>query len=124
MRVRNIRIGVKDLRAALDEARDTMERIAAGKSVQKIHDINFTSYEAMRKIITPRRLELLHTIKEKNPRSVYELARLLGRDLRNVNDDLALLTNIGLVELQGTTTGRKKVVPRVTIDKIQVEITV
>jgi len=124
VRVRNIKIGVKDLRAALDEARDTMERIAAGKSIQKIHDVSFTSYEAMRKILTSRRLELLHVIKEKSPRSVYELARLLGRDLKNVNDDLAILTNIGLVELRGTTTGRKNVVPWVTVDKIQVEITV
>jgi len=101
-----------------------MERIAAGKSIQKIHDVSFTSYEAMRKILTSRRLELLHVIKEKSPRSVYELARLLGRDLKNVNDDLAILTNIGLVELRGTTTGRKNVVPWVTVDKIQVEITV
>jgi predicted transcriptional regulator len=71
--VRNIKIGIKDLRTALDEARDTMERMAAGKPVLKMHGINFTSYEAMRKILTPRRLELLHAIKEKSPRSVYEL---------------------------------------------------
>lgn len=124
MKVRHIKIGVKDLRAVLDEAREAMERIAAGRAVQKIHDINFTSYEAMRKILTPRRLELLHTIKEKNPHSVYELARLLGRDLKNINDDLAILAKIGLVELRRTTQGRKKVIPWVTVDKIQVEITV
>jgi predicted transcriptional regulator len=122
--VRNINIGIKDLRTVLEEARDTMERIAAGKTAQKIRDVNFTSYEAMRKILTPRRLELLHAIKEKSPRSVYELARLLGRDLRNVNDDLTILTNIGLVELRGTTIGRKNIVPCVTVDKIQVEITI
>jgi predicted transcriptional regulator len=124
VRVRNIKIGIKDLQTALDEAKDTMERITAGKAVQKIQDINFTSYEAMRKILTPRRLELLHTIKEKSPHSVYELARLLGRDLKNVNDDLAILTNIGLVELRGTPKGRKNVVPRVTVDKIQLEIAI
>jgi len=124
VKVRHIKIGVKDLRAVLDEAREAMERIAAGRAVQKIHDINFTSYEAMRKILTPRRLELLHTIKEKNPHSVYELARLLGRDLKNINDDLAILAKIGLVELRRTTQGRKKVIPWVTVDKIQVEITV
>ena len=124
MRVRNIKIGIKDLRAALDDARETMERIAAGKDIQKVHDITFTSYTAMRKILTPRRLELLHAVKEKNPHSVYELAHLLGRDLKNVNDDLAILANIGLVELRRTAKGRKKVVPWITVDKIQVEITI
>jgi predicted transcriptional regulator len=124
MKVHNIKIGVKDLRAVLDEAREAMERITAGRPVQKIHDVNFTSYEAMRKILTPRRLELLHVIKEKNPQSVYELAQMLGRDLKNVNDDLTTFVNIGLVELRKTTKGRKKVVPSVTVDKIQVEIAV
>jgi len=101
-----------------------MERISAGKPVQKIHDVNFTSYEAMRKILTPRRLELLHVIKEKNPQSVYELAQILGRDLKNINDDLTTLVNLGLVELHKTTKGRKKVIPSVTVDKIQVEIAI
>ena len=65
MKIRNIKIRVKDLRTVLDETRETMERLAAGQTVQKIHDVNFTSYEAMRKILTPRRLELLHTIKSR-----------------------------------------------------------
>ena len=124
MRVREIKIGVKDLRTVLDEARETMECIAAGKAVQKVHDINFTNYEALRKILTPRRLKLLHTIKEKKPHSTYELAQLLGRDLKNIKDDIALLANIGLVGLRKVTRGRKKVVPWVTVDKIQVEITI
>jgi predicted transcriptional regulator len=101
-----------------------MERLAAGQTVQKIRAVNFTSYEAMRKILTPRRLELLHTIKEQNPRSVYELAQMPGRDLKNINDDLAILSNLGLVELRKKTKGRKNIVPWVTVDKIQVEISV
>ena len=40
MRVREIKTGVKDLRTVLDEARETMECIAAGKAVQKVRDIN------------------------------------------------------------------------------------
>ncbi len=112
------------MRAALDEARDTMERIIAKQPARKIRDINFTSYEAMRKLLTPRRLELLHVIKEKRPQSAYELAHILRRDLKNVNADLTLLAKIGLVELRKTTKGRKTVVPWVAVDKVQVEITI
>ena len=124
MKVRNIKIRVKDLRTVLDETRETMERLTAGQTVQKIRDVNFTSYEALRKILTPRRLELLHTIKEQNPRSVYALAQMLRRDLKNINEDLAILSNLGLVELRKETTGRKHIVPWVTVDKIQVEISI
>ena len=124
MKARNIKIGVKDLRTVLDETRETMERIAAGQVAQKVQDVNFTSYEAMRKILTPRRLELLHVIKEQRPGSVYQLAQFLGRDTKNINDDLAILANVGLIKLRKTTKGKSKVIPCVTADKIQVEITV
>lgn len=124
MRVRNMTIGVKDLRTVLDETREAMERIAAGQKVQQVHDVNFTNYEALRKVLTPRRLALLHVIKERSPGSVDELAQVLGRDLKTVNDDLAILATIGLIELRRTTRGRKKVVPWVTVDTIQVEIAV
>lgn len=124
MKVRNLKIGVKELRTVLDETREAMERIAAGQVIPKIHDVNFTSYEAMRELLTPRRLELLHIIKKQRPGSVYTLAQCMGRDAKNINDDLAILANVGLVELRKTTKGRKKVVPCVTVDRIQVEITV
>lgn len=124
MKARNIKIGVKDLCTVLDETRETMEHIAAGQVAQKVQDVNFTSYGAMRKILTPRRLELLHVIKEQSPGSVYRLAQFLGRDTKNINDDLAILANVGLIELRKTTKGKNKVIPCVTVDKIQVEITV
>ena len=124
MKARNIKIGVKDLRTVLDETRETMDRIAAGQGAQKVQDVNFTSYEAMRKILTPRRLELLHVIKEQSPGSVNQLAQFLGRDTKNIHDDLAILANVGLIELRKTTKGKNKVIPCVTVDKIQVEITV
>lgn len=124
MRVRNLTFGVKDLRIILDETREAMERIAAGQKVEKVHDVNFTNYQALRNILTPRRLALLHVIKERSPGSVDELAQLLRRDLKTINDDLALLATIGLVELRQTTRSRKKIVPCVTVDRIQVEIAV
>jgi predicted transcriptional regulator len=124
MKVRNIKLTIGDLHSALDQARDTMERISSGKTVRKVRETRFTSYEAMRKILTPRRLELLHAVKSRAPRSIYALARLVGRDLKNVNDDLTVLANIGLVELRTTKGGRRNVVPEVTVDKIQLEIAV
>ncbi|MBI3245403.1 MAG: hypothetical protein HYZ50_02715 [Deltaproteobacteria bacterium] len=124
MKVRNMKIAIKDVRTVLDETREAMERLADGQTVPKTHDVNFTSYEAMRKILTPRRFELLHAIKEHRPGSVHELARVLGRDAKQIGDDLAILTNLGLVELRTTTRGRKENVLHVTVDKIQVEIAV
>ena len=69
-----------------------------------------------------KRLELLHVIKEQEPNSVYELAKILKRDIKNVNDDIELLKNIALVSITKAREGRGRVIPRVNYDKIQLEI--
>lgn len=43
-----------------------------------------TSIEAARNLLTPSRLALLRAIRTKRPGSVYELAKLVGRNLKNV----------------------------------------
>jgi len=53
------------------------------------------------KILTPERIRLLHTIREKKPASISELARILNRSQSNVSNDVKYLEGIGLVELKG-----------------------
>jgi predicted transcriptional regulator len=55
---------------------------------------------------------------------VYELAKQLGRDLKNVNQDLRLLSDIGLVTLETTEIDRRRVIPQVDYKKIVLEIAV
>jgi predicted transcriptional regulator len=78
----------------------------------------------MRKALTPKRLQLLHTIKEKRPQSVYELAKFVNRDLKNVTQDLAFLERLGLVGLKKIKDKRAKTTPSVEYDKILLEIEV
>ena len=75
----------------------------------------------MRKILTEKRLELLKMIKDKKPASVYELAKMVGRDIKNVLEDLAYLQEIGLVEITET---RNKKIPHVDYDKIAFEVAI
>ncbi|MBI2349923.1 MAG: hypothetical protein HYV00_00290 [Deltaproteobacteria bacterium] len=76
----------------------------------------------MRKVLTEKRLELLHIIKDQQPDSVYELSKIVKRDLKNINSDLELLRDIGLVSMSKARQGRERVIPRVNYDKIQLEI--
>jgi predicted transcriptional regulator len=78
----------------------------------------------MRAVLTNNRLLILKTIKDRNPGSVYELAKILGRDLKNVNQDLKMLSEIGLVTLEKTEADKKRVVPHVDYGKILLEIPV
>ncbi len=59
----------------------------------------FTSLEAVRTLLTDKRMELLHLIREHSPRSINQLASIADRDFKNVHTDIMLLKQYGLVQL-------------------------
>ena len=59
----------------------------------------FTSLEAVRTLLTDKRMELLHLIREHSPRSINQLASIAHRDFKNVHTDIMLLKSYGLVQL-------------------------
>lgn len=121
MKVKKIKIGIKDLKAVLDDFVGTGKAIERGEKVKKETGVYFTSFEAFRKALTPKRLELLHIIKIKKPSSINELARLAKRDIKNVADDVKYLEQMGLIETKETA---RKTTPIITYDRIALEIAV
>ena len=124
MKVKKIDIGIKGLKESLKDFAETWKKLEAGKKVKKEEGIYFDSIDTMRAVLTNNRLLILKTIRERHPQSVYELAKMLGRDLKNVNQDLKLLAEIGLVTLEKTEDDKKRVVPHVNYGKILLEIPV
>lgn len=124
MKIKNIFIGIKTPEEGAKELLAAIKDIQEGKNPKKKTGTYFTSLEAMRKVLTPKRIELVHIIREKTPDSIYELAQLAGRDLKNVQDDVAMLARIGLISLSRTSTTRERVIPRVEYDRLQLQIPV
>ena len=126
MKVKNVTIGIKSIEEVLNKAKDVMERLERGEKVKKSKPgIYFENLDVMRKAITHERLKILKVIKEKHPSSIYELAKLLNRNLKNVSDDVHYLAELGLIELEkGKSNGREKTTPIVGYDKILLEIPV
>ena len=124
MKVKRIDIGIKGLRESLKDFAETWKKIEAGKKVKKEEGIYFDSIDTMRSVLTDKRLSILKTIREQQPKSVYELAKMLGRDLKNVNQDLKLLADVGLVTLEKAETDKKRMIPHVDYGKILLEISV
>jgi predicted transcriptional regulator len=100
--------------AAAEEERPLRRR--AGKS--------FTSLDAARKVLTPKRLQLLRAIRRAQPESLTRLARLLGRDLRHVQEDVETLLAHGLVALKKTRaiSGREVSAPTVPFQELELRI--
>jgi len=124
MKIRKIEIGIKPLKESLHEFANVWDKLQHGEKVEKRSGIYFESIDAMRKVLTNKRLTILKVIKEEEPNSVYALAKLLGRDLKNVNQDLKMLVDIGLVTVEPVKDNKKRIVPHVKYDKILLEIPV
>ena len=121
MKIKRIKIEIRSLDNALKEAGEVFEKLTKGETVQKKTAIYFNNLKEMRKVLTEKRLELLKAIKDKKPASVYELARMVNRDIKNVLQDLSYLQELGLVEITET---RDKKIPHVGYDKIALEIVI
>ena len=78
----------------------------------------------MRKVLTEERLKIVKAIRKNHPASIYELAKILRRDVKNTFDDVQFLAQAGLVELKKTKDIREKTTPKVDYDKIVLEISV
>ena len=124
MKVRKIDIGIKGLKESLKDFAETWKKLEAGKKVRKEEGIYFDSIDNMRAVLTNNRLLILKIIRERKPNSVYELAKMLDRDLKNVNQDLKLLAEVGLVTLEKIEDDKKRVIPHVDYGKILLEIPV
>jgi predicted transcriptional regulator len=62
-------------------------------------------------------------IKTKKPRSLYHLARLLGRDFKAVSKDVSLLEKFGFIDFHRGKTGKREAkVPVLAIDQLNIVV--
>ena len=124
MRIKRVKIGIKSLKEALSDFVRTGEAIERGNKVKKEKGVYFESIEGFRKALTPKRLELLHLIKEKHPKSLQELSRLAKRDIKSIVTDIEILESLELVDVERKTRGRGESTPAVNYDAIELLVAV
>lgn len=123
---KKLTIQIKSAGEALEGFRDTFKAVEAGRRISRRDGVYFTSIEAARNLLTPNRLALLRAVRSERPGSIYELAKMVGRDLKNVQDDLRLLETYGLVRMANATrSGKRRVrVPQAMFDQIELKIAI
>ena len=84
---------------------------------------DFEGLSALRNLLSNEKARALHVIKNKQPKSIYELSRILERDFKSVYDDVKLLERFGFVELiSERTKNRDRLRPLVVVDSINIEV--
>lgn len=83
---------------ALDRFEAMWNRAAEGRPARPLEVLSFADLPLLLKTLTPARWDLMERLRAAGPLSIYQLAKLLGRDYKNVHTDVTQLAAIGLVE--------------------------
>ena len=90
--------------------------------IQPESELVFVEFEAVAQIFSRTRMELLKCLLTSDPKSIYELAKFLGRDFKNVHQDVEFLRGVGLLDLVATGGARKELKPVARYSSIELEL--
>ncbi len=122
MKIKRIKIQIKSLDRALDEFVRVAHQVEKRRKVGSKKTTYVADPETARAIFTESRLRIIQTVKNKFPRSIYELAKLLKRDFKNVYEDVVFLAEIGILGIKETKHGRKQKRPALLCENILFQI--
>lgn len=96
-RILNVTVG-EPLESSLARAARTMETLQRGESPAPYFGVGFSDVGQLFAVFTPRRWDLLATLREGGPMTIAELARRVKRDYKNVHGDVEKLSEWQAVE--------------------------
>jgi predicted transcriptional regulator len=79
---------------------DAWHRAEHGESFRERH-LAFESWDALARLMTTRRMELLRYVRQHDVGSIRALSKALGRDYSNVHADVQALLAAGLLDSSG-----------------------
>ena len=83
---------------ALDRFEAAWNRAAEGRGFRPFRILSFESLPLLLKTLSPARWSLLERLAAAGPLSIYQLAKLLQRDYKNVHTDVPQLSRLGLIQ--------------------------
>ncbi len=84
---------------------------------------DFSGLLALRQLLSNEKARILNVIKTQNPKSIYDLAKKLGRGFKSVNDDIKLLERFGFIELiEEKTKNRTRYKPGIIVDNVIINL--
>lgn len=97
---RKLEIRIGPAADALDRFEAAWNRVQEGRAMRPLEVLSFSDLPLALRTLSPARFSLLQRLHELGPLSIYELAKRLDRDYKNVHTDVSQLAAIGLVARQ------------------------
>ncbi|MDH3352936.1 MAG: hypothetical protein OEL87_00630 [Nanoarchaeota archaeon] len=88
---------------------------------KKSHD--FSDIKILRNLLSNEKARILYVLKNTKPKSIYALAKLLGRDFKSVRDDIKVLERFGFIEFHSEKTGkRESLMPVLVVEELRIVV--
>ncbi len=98
--MKTIRIQIKAKSEFDSDLRSAAKALDEGKTPKRRSGVFFESLNAVRTVLTDKRLELWRTIRDRKPESISTLAEMVHRNFRSVHRDVMFLKELGLITLK------------------------
>jgi predicted transcriptional regulator len=98
--MKNKKIKIKTKNEFFRDVLGVAKNLDRSKKPQHLRGEYFESLEAVRNVLTEKRLELWRAIRDRQPNSLLELSKLVNRDFKSVHRDVSVLVSVGLIELK------------------------
>ncbi len=97
MKLKKVNIGIGDARQSYRRFIDAWHKTETGNEIDVEIHLDFENLETLVSVLTPKRFELLRTLRQQGPLSVRALSKVLSRDYKNVYVDVTELEAVDLI---------------------------
>lgn len=94
-----------------EAGREAIQRLETGESVGQPATVRFPNESRLTEVFNERTYTLLRVVRDETPESIRETARLVGRDKKNVHDELTTLEALGVVRFEENGRAKRPVFP-------------
>lgn len=98
MSKQHIHIGVEDADRGFERFVEAWHKAETGETEQAEIHLNFEDFAKLASLLTPKRLELMKSLRQHGPLSVRALAKQIERDYKNVHADASALEDADLIQ--------------------------
>lgn len=94
-----------------EEGLEAIQQLELGEQVSKPTRVTFADEKQLGEVFDERAYTLLRVVREDSPDSIRETARLVGRDVKNVHEELTQLEALGIIRFEEQGQSKRPVFP-------------
>lgn len=94
-----------------EEGLEAIQQLERGESIEKPTTVTFANEKQLGDVFNERTYTLLRVVREEEPGSIRETARLVGRDVKNVHEELTKLEVLGIIRFDEEGQSKRPVFP-------------